>query len=206
MRPTLLVIAAFAVVAALLAWSRWLAGRRWAAAGHLLLAITAVAGVVLAWPVVAYVKTFEPLVPALPVAELSFEQTGPNRYRVALTRLPSGRMQVVEVAGREWRLQLQTLQWADWMAPFGPSPAYRIQSLDARSAAADRTAAVEHDLDSPAGLAPLLAGLGSRGGRPMLESHALSGAWLPMGDRVRYEVQLSAAGRVEVAPRGSQGE
>lgn len=206
MRPTLLVIAAFAVVVALLAWSRWLAGRRWAAAGHLLLAITAGAGVILAWPLVAYVKTFEPLVATLPVAELTFEQIGSDRYRVVLTRLPSGRMQMIDVTGREWRLQLQALQWADWMAPCGPAPAYRIQSLDARSAATDRTAVVEHGLDSPAGLVPWLAGLGTRRGRPMLERHTVSGAWLPMGNRIRYEVRLSATGRVEIAPRGSPGE
>src|SRR5512139_3880187 len=201
MRPTLLVLAAFAVVASLLAWSRWLAGRRWAAAGHLVLACAAGTGAALAWPVSAYVKTFEPLVPTVPVAELTFEQTGPDRYRVTLTRLPSGRMQVVDVAGREWQLQLRALQWADWMAPFGPAPAYRILQLDARAAATDRTAVVEHDLDSAAGPEPWLAGLGARRGRPMLQVRTVSGAWLPMDDRVRYEVLLSEAGRIEIAPR-----
>lgn len=204
MRPALLVIAAFAVVAALLAWSRWLAGRRWAAAGHLSLACAAGAGVALAGPVVAYVKTFEPLVAALPVAELAFEQTGADRYRVTLTRLPSGRMQMVDVVGREWQLQLRALQWADWTAPFGPAPAYRIEALEARSAGADRTVVVEHGLDSAVGPAPWPARLGVRG-RPMLEVRSISGGWVPMGDRIRYEVRLSAAGRVEATPRGAPG-
>ena len=205
MRPALIVIAAFAVVAALLAWSRWLAGRRWAAAGHLLLACAAGAGVALAGPVVAYVKTFEPLVPTLPVAELAFEQTGADRYRVILTRLPSGRMQLIHVAGSEWQLQLRGLQWADWTAPFGPEPAYRIESLDTRSAETDRSVVVEHSLGSAAGQVPWPARIGA-GDRPMLELHALSGGWLPMGDRIRYEVRLSAADRVEITPRGTPGE
>jgi hypothetical protein len=206
MRPTLLVLAAFTIFTALLAWSRWLAGRRWAAAGHLVLACATAVAVALAWPIVAYVKTFEPLVPTLPVAELTFEQTGPERFRVTLTRLPSGRMQVVDVAGREWQLQLRALRWADWMTPFGPAPAYRIQSLGARPGATGPSAATEHDLDSPASPEPWLAGIGARRGRPMLESQAVSGAWLPMSDRVRYEVLLSAAGRLEIAPRGAPGE
>ena len=41
MDAPLLVLAGFSIVAALIAWSRWLSGRRWAAAGTLLLALVA---------------------------------------------------------------------------------------------------------------------------------------------------------------------
>jgi len=49
-RPVLVVLAGFAIVVALLAWSRWLARRRWAAAGHLLLATSLGVTVGLGWP------------------------------------------------------------------------------------------------------------------------------------------------------------
>jgi hypothetical protein len=200
-RPALIVIAAFALIATLLAWSRWLAGRRWAAAGHLLLACVAGAAVVLTWPVAAYVKTFEPLVAPLPVAELAFERTGADRYRVTVTHLPSGRMQLLEVTGGEWRAELQVLRWADWLALLAPRTAYRIRGLETRTAA-DASTVTTRQLASPAGAEPWAAGLGSRRGRPMLTMQPATGPWLPMGDRARYELRLSEAGDIAVVPRG----
>ena len=201
MRPTLIVIAAFAVIATLLAWSRWLAGRRWAATGHVVLAFVAAAAVVLAWPVTAYVKKFAPLSAPLPVAEFAFERTGADRHRVTVTRLPSGRMQLLEVAGGEWRANLQVLRWAGWLAPFAPRTAYRIMSLETR-ASAGATAVQTHQLDSPAGTEPWTAGLGTRSGGPALVMQPAASRWLPVGDRVRYEIRLSEAGAVTVVPRG----
>ena len=201
MRPALIVIAAFAIIATLLAWSRWLAGRRWAAAGHLLLALVAGAAVILTWPVAAYVKTFEPLATPLPVAELAFERTGADRHRVTVTHLPSGRMQLLEVTGSEWRVDLQVLRWADWLAPLAPATAYRIRGLETRQAA-DASSVTRRQLDSPAGAEPWTARLGARGGRPALTMQPATGPWLPMGDQARYELRLSEAGGVTVVPRG----
>lgn len=204
MRPALIVIIAFAAIATLLAWSRWLAGRRWAAAGHALLASVAAALVVLAWPVAAYVKKFTPLSAPLPVAELVFERTGADRHRVTVTRLPSGRMQLLEVAGGEWRADLQVLRWAGWLAPLAPQTAYRIRAVETR-APADDPVVVTHQLDSPAGAQPWAAGLGTRGGGPALVTQPAASRWLPMGERVRYELRLSGSGAVTVLPRG-EGE
>ena len=204
MRPALIVIAAFAVVAALLAWSRWLAGRRWAAAGHLVLAVSAAAVTVLAWPVTAYVKTYQPLVATLPVAELAFERTGADRHRITVTRLPSGRMQVVEVTGGEWQVQMRVLHWADWLAPLAPQTAYRIQALAARTTVGAKDV-VTQQLDSPPAAEPWAGGLGTRYGRPVLTTEPVASPWLPAGDRVRYELRLSAAGGVAVVPRGEAG-
>jgi hypothetical protein len=84
----LAVLAGFALVAALLAWSRWLAGRRWAAAGHLLLTALLALALVGGWPILRYVQTFTPRAPERPVAELFFERIGPGRFRAAVTHLP----------------------------------------------------------------------------------------------------------------------
>ena len=202
MRPALIVIAAFAVIATLLAWSRWLAGRRLAAAGHGLLALVAAATVVLAWPLASYVKKFAPLAVPLPVAELVFERTGANRHRVTVTRLPSGRMQLLELTGGEWRADLQVLRWAGWLAPLAPQTAYRIRAVETR-ASADASAVVTRQLDSPAGAEPWAAGLGTRSGGPALVTQPAASRWLPMGDRVRYEIRLTESGTVTVLPRGA---
>jgi len=62
------VVACFALVALLLAWSRWLAGRRLAAAGHVAMAIAAAAGSLLMWSVTAGLESYEPVPQGQPVA------------------------------------------------------------------------------------------------------------------------------------------
>jgi hypothetical protein len=62
MRAPLLVLAGFAIAAALIAWSRWLSRRRWAAAGNLLLSVAAALVVAVAWPVARNLETYETVV------------------------------------------------------------------------------------------------------------------------------------------------
>lgn len=200
MRPVLILVAAFALVTALLAWSRWLAGRHWAAVGHLVLAVTG--GVVLAagWPLVSYLEGFERRAPDRPVADLYFERIGPGRYRVALTRLPSGRMQVVELTGDQWRLELQTLDWSGRAARLGASPRLRVDGLTSRPAPLAGPGA-------PSGVArrlsdevpaPWLARFD--GGSPewLYTANTVAGPWRPMAPGARFGVRVDAAGTVSV--------
>ena len=199
MRPVLILVAAFALVTALLAWSRWLAGRHWAAAGHLVLA--AVGGAVLAagWPLATYLEGFEPRRSDRPVAELFFERIGHGRFRVALTRLPSGRMQVVELTGDQWRLELLTLDWSEHAARLGAAPRLRIDGLTSRPAPLAGPGA-------PSGVArrlsrevrePWLAG--SRIGAGLLyTARAVAGPWQPMVPGARFGVRVDATGTVAI--------
>jgi hypothetical protein len=202
MRPVLVVVAVFAVVTALLAWGRWLAGRRWAAAGHLLLACCAAVTVAAGWQLAAYVAAHEDWVPELPVAELYFEQTGSSRYRATLTRLPSGRMQVFDLAGDQWRLDLRTLAWSERLVQLGPQPRYRIERLASRHAPSDQPAAA-YDLAGDGGPGPPLAGLRSPDGAPLLEARDVAGPWLPLADGARFALRLTAAGAIETDPRNA---
>jgi len=203
MRPVLVIIAGFAAVALLLAWSRWLAGRRWAAAGNLALAIVLGAAVARGWPFVAYLDTYEVRRAERPVAEIFFERSGPDRYRVALTRLPSGRMQVVELVGDQWRLDLRTLIWSERATHLGPQPRYRIQALasrQAQSVAAGVPQGVTHDLNEGADNAPWLALVGTRGGAPLTATRDRTGPWQPMAHGARFDVRLAADDVVVVDP------
>lgn len=209
MGPVLVVLAGFAVIAALLAWSRWLAGRRWAAAGHLLL--TALLGLAVAggWPVARYVQTFEPWAPERPVAELFFERIGPSRFRAAVTHLPTGRMQVVELAGDEWRLDLRLLDWTEGAAHFGARPRCRVEAVSSRPAPAAAaglprgTTARLTGGDEPV---PWPARLGTNRGRPLVATRSLHGPWLPLLDGARFDVRVNAAEAVDVDPRNAAAD
>jgi hypothetical protein len=203
MRPVFVIIAGFAAVALLLGWSRWLAGRRWAAAGNLALAFVLGAAVAGGWPLAAYLDRFEVRRAERSVAEVLFERSGPDRYRATLTRLPSGRMQVVELVGDQWRLDLRTLEWSESAARLGPQPRYRIQILasrQARSAPAGVPQGVTHDLQEGADDVPWLAGMGTRGGVPLTATRDLAGPWQPMAHGARFDVRLTAAASVVVDP------
>lgn len=203
MRPVLVILAGFAVIALLLAWSRWLVGRRWAAAGNLALALVLGVAVTCGWPFVAYLDTYEVRRVERPVAEIFFERSGPDRYRVALTRLPSGRMQVVELVGHQWRLDLRTLNWSERTTRLGPLPRYRIQALasrQAQSAPAGVPQGVTHDLNRGADNVPWLARVGTRDGAPLTATRDLTGPWQPMAHGARFDVRLTAEDAVVVDP------
>ena len=203
MRPVLVVIAGFAVAALLLAWSRWLVGRRWAAAGNLALALVLGVAVTLGWPLAAYLDTYEVRRVERPLAEIFLERLGPDRYRVALTRLPSGRMQVVELVGDQWRLDLRTLNWSERATRFGPQPRQRIEALasrQAQSVPAGVPQGVTHDLNRDADNVPWLARVGTRGGPPLTATRDLTGPWQPMAHGARFDVRLTADGTVVVDP------
>ena len=202
-RPVLVVLGGFAIIVALLAWSRWLAGRRWAAAGHVLLAVVLGVTVALGWPLERYVETYEVRVPERPVAEVFFERIGPSRFRVAVTRVPTGRMQVVELAGDEWRLDLTVLDWSDGAVRLGSRPRYRIEAVVSRPApavAAGLTMGTTARLTGGNSQAPWLASRGLSQGRPLIATQPLSGPWLPMSAGARFDVRITADGAVEVDP------
>lgn len=202
MTATLLVLAGFSIVGALLAWSRWLAGRRWAAAGHLALAIAAALVVAGGWSVSRDLAALQPLRPNQAVAELFFEQVGAQRFRATLTRLPTGRMQVFELHGDEWRLTARGLDWAPRVAALGLGPLYQLEWLDARLAESDsESAGTSRFILHPARDADLWSRLaeGSRwstAARPI----ALPGPWQPMAHRQRFVVRLDANLSLAVAP------
>ena len=203
MGPVLVVLSGFAVIAALLAWGRWLAGRRWAAAGHLLLA--ALLGLTLAgaWPIARYLQTFEPRVPERPVAELFFERVGPNRYRAAVTHLPTGRLQVVDLAGEEWRLELRLLDWTAGATHIGAQPRYRVEAVSSRpapAAAAGLPVGATARLTGGDEPVPWPARLGTNRGQPLVATRPLQGPWLPLVDGGRFDVRVNAGDAVEVDP------
>ena len=205
MTGVLILALVFAVLALLLSFSRWLARRPWAAAGNLLVAVVLFVAVVGFWPAAADLTTYRTMPEQGPIAEVSCESTGPHSNRVTLTRLPDGRMQLVEVHGDEWRLDIRTLAWRDQAANLGLRAGYRLDRLSARFVGTTQTGAT----DAEPAPSPSSYGLGesdeagedvwaqvrtgTRWERYADARHAY-GPWQPLADAGRFEVWLRRQG------------
>ncbi len=197
MRPVLLILAGFALIALLLAWTRWLSDRRWAAAGNLALGFGAAGLSAWVWPLGLHLETYEPHRPGQSIADLLLEQTGSNRFRVSLTRFPSGRMQIFELSGTQWRIEARTLAWIGRAAELGIAPSYRLERLSSR--AAGTTAGVDL-IESTFSLAEdrgadLWAGAqrGPVWGR-VLEADLAASPWQPVANGARFELRIGPSG------------
>jgi hypothetical protein len=112
-------------------------------------------------------------------------------------------MQVVELVGDQWRVDLRTLEWSEQAAWLAPQPRYRIQGLasrQARPAPAGVPQGGTHDLAGAADDVPLLARLGTGGGAPLTATRDLAGPWQPMAHGARFDVRLAAGDTVVVDP------
>jgi hypothetical protein len=139
MLETVVILVVFGILALLLGLSRWLAHRPWAAAGNVAIGLVLFYIAHRTYPAALDLRTYEPLPPKAMVAQVYCERTGPHAYRITLTRLPGGRMQVYEVAGDEWRLDARTLVWKGRAAEIGMRPAYRLDRLTTRTVRADES-------------------------------------------------------------------
>jgi hypothetical protein len=138
-----------------------------------------------------HLATYERLVPGQEIAEVFVEWAGAGRYRVSLTRLPSGRMQVLELNGTEWRLEVRTLLWTGRAARFGLLPRQRVERIAAREATAQPGTGQAVELSRPAGRDFWTqVRSGSRVSR-LAEANLLEGPWLALGDGHRYVLRIS---------------
>jgi hypothetical protein len=193
------IVAVFGLIALLVGWSRWLVGRRWAAAGNLALGLALLACFIWAVPVVEALGRYAPLPPGGALADVFLERVGAGRYRVTLTRFPYGRMQVFEVDGDEWRLDARRLDWSDHALALGLGPRVGLEELQSRPAASDGAGST-FVLGSPPGR----ASSAPPEGWPLWQRSVVVAQsatdWQPMSDGARYSVRLEGTVlRVEAA-------
>jgi hypothetical protein len=192
----------FGLLALLVAFSRWLARRHWAAAGNVLIAVLLLALAHRLWPPVLHLQSYQKMRASAPIAQVQSERTGPRTYRVTLTRLPAGEMQVFEMAAEEWRLDVRTLVWTGRAAGLGLPPSFRLERLSGRFVRTDSPAPAP--AEAAAGLPasfPLSdpdeagediwaqARTGTRWQAHVDARHAY-GPWRPLADGARFEVRL----------------
>ncbi len=212
MSSVIVVSVVFAALALLLAFSRWLARRPWAAAGNLLVALLLLVFVYRVWPAAANLRTFDEVPRAGPVAQVYAERIAPHAYRVTLTRLPAGRMQVFDVVGDEWRLAARTLTWRNRAVQVGLAPAYRLERLSGRYLRRDDTGTTaalpsSFDLSDADEIGEDIwaqARIGSHWER-LADARKAYGPWQPLAHGARFDVWLireerSAAPALDVRP------
>jgi hypothetical protein len=201
MQGVLVITVIFGALAVLVAFSRWLAGRRWAAAGNLVIALLLFTFARVFWPAAVNLASYQPMAQEGPVAQVFCERTGPGTYRLTLTRLPAGRMQLFEMAGDEWRLDIRTLTWRDEAMRLGLAPGFRLDRLSARflSSVPPGTAPVLpsgyylSDAEEPGEDLWAQARTGSLWEQHADAGHAYS-AWRPLAHGGRYDVWLTHEG------------
>jgi hypothetical protein len=197
----LLLLVGFGFVALLLGFSRWLARRPWAAAGNLALAFLLFATAHHYWRVVEHLRSYEPLPRSAMVGQVYCERTGPGTFRVTLTRLPGGRMQVYELSGDQWHVEARTLVWMDRAAALGLPASFRFERLSTRQVHRNRRAATDA---GPAGTTSYpLSDAGAvgedfwsqaRAGRRwahQVEPRRVYGPWRPLADGARFDLWMT---------------
>ncbi|MBK6348505.1 MAG: hypothetical protein V9E93_17750 [Steroidobacteraceae bacterium] len=203
---------AFGLLALLLSLSRWLAHRQWAAAGNLALAVLLLLVAHRLWPPVLHLQTYETMRPRGLIAQVHCERTGPSAYRVTLTRLPAGRMQVFEMSGDEWRLDVRTLVWTGLAAELGLPDSLRLDRLSGRylhtELAADATPGSAAADPAPARLVPASFALSDEdeagediwaqartdsGWKTHVDARRAFGPWRPLAGGARYDVSMTRA-------------
>ncbi|MGB7738058.1 MAG: hypothetical protein WBM03_03010, partial [Steroidobacteraceae bacterium] len=206
---------AFGLLALLLSLSRWLAHRPWAAAGNLAVAVLLLLVAHLLWPPVLHLRTYESMRPKALIAQVHCQRTGPSAYRVTLTRLPAGRMQVFEMSGDEWRLDVRTLVWTGHAARLGLPDSFRLDRLSGRylrtelaAEAAPTPAAAPAAEPAQTLLVPASFALSDEeeagediwaqartdsGWKDHLDARHAYGPWRPLADGARYDVAMTRA-------------
>lgn len=156
------------------------------------LALLALAASLLAISLHGYAR----LTDEVPVATISFRQTGAHAYTAQLV-LADGRQQQLAVHGDEWQLDARVVKWAPWAVLAGLEPMYRLDRFSGRWRTIDDEMAMPRTLhDLTGGQALDLWRLAWRHPQwlPFVDTDYGSSAYLPMRDGARYQVGLSPLG------------
>lgn len=194
-----LVIAAFGALLFVLACQRLFRGRFIAAGATLLMSVVLLVVAALIVVVALNLHTYSRLTYEQPIAQIVFEVRGPQQYRATLTRMPSGEMQMLVLAGDEWQLDARVLKWNGWATMVGLDAQYRLERLSGRYRSIDQE---RNDPRTVYGLSENpgadLWTLSTQYPRwlPFLDAVYGSATYLPMADGARYEVSLTQSGLI----------
>jgi len=175
----------------MLAGGSWLLGWLRGTAGMLVLSLAAVVGLV-AWDV----KTYKPLDPAKPLASLTFEADGQQRYQVKVEE--GQEIRYVTLEGDLWQLDMRALQWKGLAALIGLEPGYRLERLSGRYLAVEQQDQAPRPYvklaSSKAGVDPWEWLQRCRCGSMVVEPKQRRVSFLPIADGAVYTVEMAPTG------------
>lgn len=195
----ILIIAIFGLLLLILSCQRLFRARFLAAggsafSGSLLLAVAA-----LLFVVSLNMRTYAQLTLERPVAEIVFEQRGPQTFNATLTQVPNGEIQMFVLSGDEWQLDARVLKWKGWANLFGLDAQYRLERVSGRyrDITQERTAErTVYPLAENPGLDLWQLTLDKPDRLPFVDAVYGNAAYMPMSDGARYEVTISQTGLI----------
>jgi hypothetical protein len=194
-----LVVAVFGLLLLALACQRLFRGRLLAATGSALMGVLLLAAAAVFFVVSLNLHTYARLTHEEPVAEIVFEQRGPQRYRATLSQAPDGEMQMFVLAGDEWQLDARVLKWKGWANLLGLDAQYRLERVSGRYRDIEQERTDErtvYALSENPGVD--LWTLSTKYPRWLSFIDAVYGSatYLPMADGARYEISMTQSGLV----------
>ena len=193
------VIAIFGLLLVALACQRLARARLLAAGGSALgglLLLAVAAGIFI---VSLNLHTYARLTYEQPVAEIVFEQRGPQRYRATLTQMPRGEMQTFILAGDEWQLDARVLKWKGWANLLGLDAQYRLERVSGRYRDIEQERKDErtvYGLSENPGVDLWVLSTQYPRWLPFVDAVYGSATYLPMAEGARYEVKMTQSGLI----------
>lgn len=195
----ILIIAIFGLLLLILACQRLFRARFLAAGGSAVMGALLLAVAALLFVVSLNLHTYARLTHERPVAEIVFEQRGPQTFNATLTQVPNGEIQMFVLSGDEWQLDARVLKWKGWANLFGLDAQYRLERVSGRyrnidqERSADRTV---YALAENPGLDLWQLTLDKPDRLPFVDAVYGNAAYMPMSDGARYEVSITQTGLI----------
>lgn len=195
----ILVIAIFGTLLLILACQRLFRARFLAAGGSALMGSLLLAVAALLFVVSLNLHTYARLTLERPVAEIVFEQRGPQTFNATLTQVPNGEIKMFVLNGDEWQLDARVLKWKGWANLFGLDAQYRLERISGRYRNIDQERTAErsvYPLAEDRGLDLWQMTLDNPARMPFVDAVYGNAAYMPMSDGARYEVTISQTGLI----------
>jgi hypothetical protein len=195
----ILVIAIFGLLLLMLACQRLFRARFIAAGGSAMVGTVLLAVAALLFVVSLNLHTYARLTHERPVAEIVFEQRGPQMFNATLSQVPSGEIQMFVLQGDEWQLDARVLKWKGWANLVGLDAQYRLERVSGRYRDIEQERTGErtvYPLAENPGLDLWKMTLDHPSRLPFVDAVYGNAAYMPMIDGARYEVSITQTGLI----------
>lgn len=195
----ILIIAIFGLLLLMLACQRLFRARFLAAGGSAVMGALLLSVAALLFVVSLNLHTYARLTHERPVAEIVFEQRGPQTFNATLTQVPNGEIQMFVLSGDEWQLDARVLKWKGWATLFGLDAQYRLERVSGRYRNIDQERSAERTVYALAenpGMDLWQMTLDKPDRLPFVDAVYGNAAYMPMSDGARYEVSITQTGLI----------
>ncbi len=146
------------------------------------------------------IRTYQALTQEKPIATISFEKLGHQRFRASLIFPDNGLTESFDLSGDQWQLDARVIRWKGWMKGLGGKPGYRLDRISGRYFMLEdersKPRTVYELSRSEYGMDVWAIARKSNEKLPWVDAGYGSATYVPMADGALYEVGLSQTGLV----------